>query len=143
MKENEIYELWRKDAVEDADLIEDLEKIENDENEIYDRFYKDLSFGTAGLRGIIGAGSNRMNIYTVRKATKGLADYLNLNYKKPSVAISFDSRIKSDLFAKEAAKVLAANEIKIYSKRTLPCAIFIFCGAVFIYQCGHYDNGQS
>ena len=72
MKEKEIYELWRKDAVEDADLIEDLEKIENDENEIYDRFYKDLSFGTAGLRGIIGAGSNRMNIYTVRKATKVL-----------------------------------------------------------------------
>lgn len=119
MKEKEIYELWRKNAVEDADLIEDLEKIENDENEIYDRFYKDLSFGTAGLRGIIGAGSNRMNIYTVRKATKGLADYLNLNYKKPSVAISFDSRIKSDLFAKEAAKVLAANEIKVYIVKEL------------------------
>lgn len=119
MKENEIYELWRKDAVEDADLIEDLEKIENDENEIYDRFYKDLSFGTAGLRGVIGAGSNRMNIYTVRKATKGLADYLNLNYKKPSVAISFDSRIKSDLFAKEAAKVLAANGIKVYIVKEL------------------------
>ncbi len=119
MKEKEIYELWRKNAVEDADLIEDLEKIENDENEIYDRFYKDLSFGTAGLRGIIGAGSNRMNIYTVRKATKGLADYLNLNCKIPSVAISFDSRIKSDLFAKEAAKVLAANGIKVYIVKEL------------------------
>ena len=119
MKEKEIYELWRKNAVEDADLIEDLEKTENDENEIYDRFYKDLSFGTAGLRGIIGAGSNRMNIYTVRKATKGLADYLNLNYKKPCVAISFDSRIKSDLFAKEAAKVLAANGIKVYIVKEL------------------------
>lgn len=119
MKEKEIYELWRKNAVKDADLIEDLEKIENDENEIYDRFYKDLSFGTAGLRGIIGAGSNRMNIYTVRKATKGLADYLNLNYKSPSVAISFDSRIKSDLFAKEAAKVLATNGIKVYIVKEL------------------------
>ncbi len=119
MKEKEIYELWRKNAVEDADLIEDLEKIENDENEIYDRFYKDLSFGTAGLRGIIGAGSNRMNIYTVRKATRGLADYLNLNYKSPSVAISFDSRIKSDIFAKEAAKVLATNGIKVYIVKEL------------------------
>lgn len=119
MKEKEIYELWRKSVAEDADLIEDLEKIENDENEIYDRFYKDLNFGTAGLRGIMGAGSNRMNIYTVRKATKGLADYLNLNYKKPSVAISFDSRIKSDLFAKEAAKVLAANGVKVYIVKEL------------------------
>ena len=134
MKEKEIYELWRKNAVEDADLIEDLEKIENYENEIYDRFYKDLSFGTAGLRGIIGAGSNRMNIYTVRKATKGLADYLNLNYKSPSVAISFDSRIKSDLFAKEAAKVLAANEIKVYIVKELCPVPFLYIYFYFI--CG-------
>lgn len=79
-----------------------------------DRFYRDLEFGTGGLRGVIGAGTNRMNIYTVRRATQGFADYLNQEYTNPSVAISYDSRIKSDVFSKAAAEVLAANGIKVH-----------------------------
>lgn len=128
MKEFEKYSLWLENAKEDADLIEDLKGIENDKDEIYDRFYTDLTFGTAGLRGVLAAGSNRMNIYTVRKATKGLADYLNANYKNPSVAISYDSRIKSNVFAKEAAKVLAANNVKVYIVKELSAVPFLsFC----------------
>ena len=81
---------------------------------IRDRFYRNLEFGTGGLRGVIGAGTNRMNIYTVRHATQGLANYVNEEYSNPSVAIAYDSRIKSDIFAKNAASVLAANGIKVY-----------------------------
>lgn len=125
MGEFEKYSLWLEKAKEDPDLIEDLKSIEKDKDEIYDRFYMDLTFGTAGLRGVLAAGSNRMNIYTVRKATKGLADYLNANYKNPSVAISFDSRKKSDLFAKETAKVLAANNIKVYIVKELSPVPFL------------------
>lgn len=113
------YELWRESASDDADLIEELKRIESDDNEIYERFYRELKFGTAGLRGVIGAGTNRMNIYTVRKATQGLANFLNQKYEKPSVAISHDSRIKADLFAREAARVLAANGVKVYLSREL------------------------
>lgn len=113
------YELWKNKAVEDNDLQDELQILKDQDNEIYERFYKDLEFGTAGLRGIIGAGTNRMNIYTVRKATQGLANYLNNKYKNPSVAISFDSRIKSDLFSKEAASVLAANDILVYIAKEL------------------------
>ncbi len=79
-----------------------------------DRFYRCLEFGTAGLRGVIGAGTNRMNIYTVGQATQGLSDFLNKNFENPSIAIGYDSRIKSEYFAKEAAKILAANGIKVY-----------------------------
>ena len=100
-------------------MIEDLKNIADNKDEIYDRFHTDLTFGTAGLRGVLAAGSNRMNIYTVRRASKGLADYLNSHYNNPCVAISFDSRIKSDIFAKEAAKVLAANDIKVYIVKEL------------------------
>ena len=82
--------------------------------ELIDRFYKDLDFGTAGLRGIIGAGTNRMNIYTVRRTSQGFSDYLNHHYKEPSVAIAYDSRILSTRFALEAASVLAANGIRVY-----------------------------
>lgn len=86
-----------------------------DENEIVDRFYKNLEFGTGGLRGVIGAGTNRMNVYTVRRATQGLANYiLNKKINNPSVAIAYDSRLYSDIFAKEAALVLNANGIKTY-----------------------------
>ena len=92
----------------------ELESIKGNDDEILDRFYRSLEFGTAGLRGVIGAGTNRMNIYTVGRATQGLADYLNANYDNPSVAIGYDSRIKSDLFSKEAASVLAANGVKVY-----------------------------
>ena len=89
------YDLWLGNAVEDADLNAELKSISGDENEIYERFYTELKFGTAGLRGIIGAGSNRMNIYTVRRATQGLANFLNAKYENPAVAISHDSRINS------------------------------------------------
>lgn len=108
------YERWLREATDDPDLIEELRSIEGQEPEISDRFYRELDFGTAGLRGVIGAGDNRMNIYTVRKATQGLADYLKAKYPAPSVAIAFDSRIKSDRFAREAACVLAANRVKAY-----------------------------
>lgn len=114
MNTNELYTIWKTKATEDNDLIEELVKIEGQEDEIYDRFYRALEFGTAGLRGVIGAGSNRMNIYNVRLATQGLANYLNNKYEESAVAISYDSRIKADLFAKEAARVLAGNGIKVY-----------------------------
>ncbi len=114
MREHELYELWLKNATEDSDLIEELESIKGDDEAIKDRFYRDLEFGTAGLRGVIGAGSFRLNIYTIRRATQGLADYVNSAYENASVAIAYDSRIKSDLFSKEAARVLAANGIKAY-----------------------------
>lgn len=110
----ELYERWVSRELEDQDLTRELEEIRGKQEEIYDRFYKDLEFGTAGLRGIIGAGSNRMNIYTVRKATQGLAMMLKENNKAPMAAVSYDSRIKSDVFAKEAARVLAANGIKVW-----------------------------
>ncbi len=114
MKELELYELWLKNATEDEDLIKELESIKGDEDAIKERFYRDLEFGTAGLRGVIGAGSFRLNIYTIRRATQGLADYVNGAYSNASVAIAYDSRIKSDLFVKEAARVLAGNGIKAY-----------------------------
>ena len=108
------WNLWLCNAGEDPDLIEELRGIEGDEEQIADRFYRELEFGTGGLRGVIGAGDNRMNIYTVRKATQGLADYLRAKYPASSAAISFDSRIKSDRFAREAARVLAGNGIKVH-----------------------------
>lgn len=111
---DKLYELWLEKADRDPDLKEELESVKGNENEILDRFYKTLEFGTGGLRGVIGAGTNRMNVYTVAQATQGLADYLNANFDSPSVAIAHDSRIKSDLFAKTAAGVLAANSIKVY-----------------------------
>ncbi len=109
-----LYNSWLENATEDKDLITELESIKGDENEIYERFYTALKFGTAGLRGVIGAGTNRMNIYVVRQPTQGLANYVLSKYGKGSVAISHDSRIKADLFMNEAARVLAANGIKTY-----------------------------
>ena len=111
---NEKYLEWTSHVLEDPDLTAELESVKGQEDEINDRFYRDLEFGTGGLRGVIGAGTNRMNIYTVRKATQGVADYINQNFKNGSVAISHDSRIKSDLFAKEVARVCAANGVKAY-----------------------------
>ena len=113
MTEMELYQSWRKNAIDDPDLQSELSAIENDAEAIQDRFYRDLAFGTGGLRGVIGAGTNRMNIYTVRKATQGLANYVKEAFSEPSVAISYDSRIKSTDFAKAAAEVLAANGIKV------------------------------
>ena len=111
---NALYKLWSEKATADADLVEELKSINGNEEEILDRFYKSLEFGTAGLRGVIGAGTNRMNVYTVNQATQGLADYLNSEFENPSVAIAYDSRIKSDVFARSAASVLAGNGIKVY-----------------------------
>ena len=111
---NALYNEWLEKATGDPDLKAELESIKGNDDEILDRFYRSLEFGTAGLRGVIGAGTNRMNIYTVGRATQGLADYLNANYDNPSVAIGYNSRIKSDLFSKEAASVLAANGVKVY-----------------------------
>ncbi len=114
MNEKELYSLWCEKAVDDPDLITELKSVEGDDEAILDRFYRDLEFGTGGLRGVIGAGTYRMNVYTVRRATQGLADYVNKVASDASVAISYDSRIKSDVFAKQAACVLAANGIKAY-----------------------------
>lgn len=114
MTEMELYRLWCEKAVDDPDLQTELNSIANDEEAIKDCFYRDLEFGTGGLRGVIGAGSYRLNIYTIRRATQGLADYVNGAFENGSVAIAYDSRIKSDKFAKEAAAVLAANGIKVY-----------------------------
>lgn len=105
-----LHQLWQEKAVEDPDLRGELHSL-TDEKEIFDRFYRNLEFGTGGLRGVIGAGTNRMNIYVIRRATQGLANYLKSTDLPQCVAIGYDSRIKSDLFAREAARVLAANGI--------------------------------
>ena len=105
------YERWLANATADGDVLAELKTL--DDAKIEDAFYRDLAFGTGGLRGVIGAGTNRMNIYTVAKASQGLADYLKKNYEKPSVVIGYDSRIKSDVFAKVAAGVFAANGVKV------------------------------
>lgn len=114
MNINELYSLWCEKAVDDPDLKQELISIADDTEGINDRFYRNLEFGTGGLRGVIGAGTNRMNIYTVRRATQGFADYVNEAFESPSVAIAYDSRIKSDIFAKAAAGVFAANGIHVY-----------------------------
>ena len=106
------YRRWLTKADMDPTLLEELRTM--DEKQQEDAFYRDLSFGTGGLRGIIGAGTNRMNIYTVAKATQGLANYLKEHFRAPSVAIGFDSRINSELFSKVAARVFAANGVKVH-----------------------------
>lgn len=90
------YERWLENATADANVAAELKTLDN--AKIEDAFYRDLAFGTGGLRGVIGAGTNRMNIYTVAKASQGLADYLKKNFAEPSVAIGYDSRIKSDVY---------------------------------------------
>jgi phosphoglucomutase len=115
MDYKEIYQEWVSSPYFDAKTKEELKSIKNDENEIKERFYGDLEFGTAGLRGIIGAGINRMNIYTVRKTTQGLANYIkNAGFADKGVAIAYDSRRMSPEFADEAALCLCANGIKAY-----------------------------
>ncbi len=113
MESLNLFALWKSNAIDDPDLTEELAALspEKDKAEIDDRFYRDLEFGTGGLRGVIGAGTNRMNIYVIRRATQGLCNYLKSTSLPQSVAIAYDSRIKSDLFAHEAARVLAANGI--------------------------------
>ncbi|MGM9627931.1 MAG: phospho-sugar mutase [Faecousia sp.] len=107
------YKRWLEAELEDPALTEELQKIQGQDEEIKDRFAVALKFGTAGLRGVLGAGSNRMNIYVVRQATQGLANWVKTQGGKQLVAISYDSRINSDVFAKTAAQVLAANGIKV------------------------------
>ena len=109
----EKYQAWLDSEIINEDIKNELRSI-TDEKEIEDRFYKDLEFGTGGLRGVMGAGSNRMNIYTVSQATQGFADYLNQNFTNPQVAIAYDSRNLSDEFAKAAALTLCANGVKVF-----------------------------
>lgn len=109
------YRFWLEDDYFDQNTKKELEEIGGSETEIEERFYKELEFGTGGLRGVIGAGTNRMNIYTVRKATQGLANYIiKQGAQKKGVAIAYDSRFMSPEFADEAALCLAANGIKAY-----------------------------
>ena len=112
MSYKEKYQAWLDSEIISEEIKNELRAIK-DEKEIEDRFYKDLEFGTGGLRGVIGAGSNRMNIYTVSQATQGFADYLNASFENPSVAIAYDSRNMSPEFAKAAALTLCANNIKV------------------------------
>ena len=115
-----IYEEWLSNPYFDQETKEELRAIRADEKEIKERFYMDLEFGTAGLRGVIGAGINRMNIYTVRRATQGLADYiLEQGGAERGVAIAYDSRRMSPEFSDEAARTLAANGIKAYRFESL------------------------
>lgn len=124
---NKKYQEWLAHTLEDPDLTAELQAVKDDPEAINDRFYRDLEFGTGGLRGVIGAGTNRMNIYTVRKATQGLADHINQTCKNGSVAISYDSRHKSDVFAKEVARVCAANGVKAYLyPRLMPTPMLSF-----------------
>ena len=111
-----LYNLWLEKAVDDQDLQNELRSLDPkaDEKAIFDRFYRNLEFGTGGLRGVIGAGTNRLNVYVIRRATQGLCNYLKGTDLPQSIAIGYDSRIKSDRFALEAARVIAANGITAY-----------------------------
>ena len=124
---HQLYNLWREKATKDVDLIKELKDIEGNEELISDAFYTNLEFGTAGLRGVIGAGTNRMNIYTVGQASQGLAAWVNSVTDNGTVAIAYDSRIKSDVFARTAACVFAANGIKVYIyKELMPTPMLSF-----------------
>ena len=136
--------LWLDRAGEDSDLTAELQSIRNDEKAVSDRFYRHLAFGTGGLRGVLGAGTNRMNLYTDRRATQGLADYLNATDLPKSVAIAHDSRVKGDLFAREAARVLAANGItahlypRLEPTPALSWAVrYLHCGAGICVTASH------
>jgi len=112
MSYEQTYRLWLERA--DASLQGELKGMEGHPEQIEDAFYRDLAFGTGGLRGVLGAGTNRMNVHVVGKASQGLADYLNAAGGSPSVVIGYDSRINSDLFARTAAGVFAANGVKVW-----------------------------
>lgn len=123
----QLYELWLEKTKNNEEIQNDLLSVSGNDDEILDRFYRNLEFGTAGLRGVLGAGTNRMNTYTVCQATQGLADYLNNKFEAPTVVIGYDSRIKSDVFAKECAGVLAANGVKTYLySRLIPTPLVSF-----------------
>ena len=129
MTAKEIYNQWLADFANDPETVAELKAIENDSAEIEDRFYRELEFGTAGMRGVLGAGTNRLNIYNVRRVSRALAKYILTKEggKDQGVAIAYDSRIKSDVFAKEAALVLANAGVKVYlyeSLRPVPVLSF-------------------
>ena len=127
MDYREAYKGWLTSLADDAETCAELNGIAGNEKEIEDRFYCNLSFGTAGMRGVLAAGTNRMNVYTVRRATQGLANYLNAHGQKPSVVIAYDSRRKSDTFAMATAQVLAANGIHAFLFDALrPVALLSF-----------------
>ena len=109
-----LFSLWLEKTKDNPEIQRELLSVKDNDEEILDRFYKNLEFGTAGLRGVLGAGTNRMNTYTVCQATQGLADYLNSKGDGASVAIGYDSRINSDVFSAQCAEVLAANGIKVF-----------------------------
>ena len=135
MTYQEKFDRWISSAGEDPELVHELESIEGNAHEISDRFYRNLEFGTGRLRGVLGAGPNRMNIYTVRRATQGLADYLNASSLPKSAAIAYDSRLKGQWFAREAARVLAANGITAWLyPRLEPTPALSW--AVRYYDCG-------
>ena len=122
-----IYQYWLKQTAGNHELHEELLGIQSDDAAIEDRFYRDLEFGTGGLRGVLGAGCNRMNVYTVAKATQGYCNYLQKKFDRPMVAIAYDSRIHSDLFAQTAARVFAANRVVVHIYPKLmptPCLSF-------------------
>lgn len=142
----EQYEVWCQMATKDEDVKAELAQIAGDEAKIEDAFYRNLAFGTGGLRGVIGAGTNRMNIYTVAKASQGLADYVVKNFEEAdrSIAVSYDSRIKSDVFAKVASAVFAANGIKVHIYTELmptPCLSYavraLHCAAGIMVTASH------
>ena len=139
-----MYDLWLEKATADPDLIPELKGIADDAEGKNDRFYRDLEFGTAGLRGVIGAGTNRMNYYTVGRATQGLAEYILENGVEKTVAIGYDSRIKSTYFAEVAAAILAANGIKVHIyKELMPTPMlswavrYLKCGAGIVITASH------
>ena len=119
MEAKKQYEKWLAQPNLDVDIKAELEAMKGDDDAIYEAFYRDLEFGTAGLRGVMAAGTNRMNIYVIRRVTQGLANYMNSRFENPSVAISYDSRNNSRLFAETTAAVLTANGIKAYIYKQL------------------------
>lgn len=120
-----LYDLWLEKTADNEEIHSELLAIKGSDEEILDRFYRNLEFGTAGLRGVLGAGTNRMNTYTVCQATQGLADYLNSKYEGASVAIGYDSRINSDVFQSSAPRCLPQTELRhIFSRGLCPLRCF-------------------
>ncbi len=129
MEPMKLYEQWLRDYADDEETVQDLLSIKDDPKEIEDRFYRELEFGTAGMRGVLGAGTNRLNFYNVRRVTRALAKYIltTPDGAERGVAIAYDSRNKSDVFAKHTALVLAASGVKAFlyeSLRPVPVLSF-------------------
>ena len=147
------YDRWLSQSGMPTDLAEELKSIAGDEDAITARYSRELEFGTGGLRGVIGAGTNRMNVYNIRKATQELANYLNATALPKKVAIGYDSRIKSDLFARVTARVFAANGVKAYLfKELMPTPTLSFavrqlhCSAGIVITASHtpaQNNGYK